>query len=103
MPYAFIYDVPATEAIYRDIKASLGDEPPAGLIVHLAMKRDKGLRYVDVWATEADWDRFRTEQADPAVASALASRGIPMDPSLTDFQAVEVIDTWLGATVAAAG
>ena len=103
MPYAFVYDVPANEAIYRDIKAALGDDPPAGLIVHVAMKRDKGLRYVDVWETEADWDRFHTEQLDPAVAAALASRGIPMDRSQVDFRTVEVIDTWLGTTVAAAG
>lgn len=101
MPYAFVYDVPATEAIYRDIKAALGEDPPRGLIVHLAMKRDNGLRYVDVWETEADWDRFRTEKVDPAVGAALASRGIPMDRSQVDLQPVELIDMWHGATVAA--
>ena len=103
MPYAFIHDVPATEAIYHDIRASLGDDPPAGMIVHVAMKREQGLRYVDVWESEADWDRFRTEQVEPAVAAALARRNIPMDPSLVDTQPIDVIDTWLGAAVAAAG
>lgn len=103
MPYAFVQDVPATEAIYRDVKASLGDDPPAGMILHVVLKRDGGLRYVDVWESEADWERFRTEQVEPAVGAALASRGIPMDRSQVDFRTVEVIDTWLGSTVAAAG
>jgi len=96
MPYAFIQDVPANEQIYRQIRAKLGDEAPKGLISHVAMTREGGLRYVDVWETQADWERFRDEEAEPAVDEVLAGYGIPHDHSMTTFDEVEVIDTWLG-------
>jgi hypothetical protein len=96
MPYAFVQDVPATEEMYGEIKARLGDRPPKGLIAHVAIKRERGLRYVDVWDTEADWERFRDERVEPAVGAVLASRGIPHDHSLVRTEDVEVIDTWLG-------
>jgi hypothetical protein len=96
MPYAFIQDVPADEEIYGDVRAQLGDVPPKGLVAHVAIKRERGLRYVDVWETRADWQRFREECLEPAVGKALASRGIPHDHSLVTFEDIEVIDTWLG-------
>jgi hypothetical protein len=34
MSYAFYYDVPGTEELYRRIKAEIGDEPPKGQVVH---------------------------------------------------------------------
>ena len=96
MAYAFIQDVPANERIYGEIRARLGQEPPKGLISHVALKREGGLRYVDVWATRADWERFRDEQVDPAVGAVLASYGIPHDHSQVRFEDVEVIDAWVG-------
>lgn len=103
MSYAFVQDVPVTEDLYRQIKSRLGEEAPAGLVAHVVIKRDRGLRYVDVWETQADWDRFRSEQVDPAVGAVLAGAGIPRDQSLVHFRDVEVIDTWLGTGGAAAG
>ena len=56
MSYAFTQDVPIDAAVYRRVLDGLGDEPPKGLIVHLAVERPEGgLRYFDVWESEADW------------------------------------------------
>jgi hypothetical protein len=97
MSYAFIQDVPADEAIYRKVQALLPTEPPAGLVAHLVIKREVGLRYVDVWESESEWLRFRDEHVEPAVECVLASVGIRHDHSLVSSEAIEVIDVWLGA------
>ena len=97
MPYAFIHDVPADEQMYREIRALLPDRTPSGLISHVAIVRDGGLRYVDVWATEADWIRFRDECVAPAVGRVRAERGIANDGWVATHEEVEVIDIWQGA------
>ena len=98
MPYGFIQDVPADESIYREVRTRLGEEPPAGLRSHVVVPREEGgLRYIDVWESAADWERFRDEQAEPAVRDALAARGIPFDRSLVRFQEVDVVDSWVGS------
>lgn len=65
-------------------------------MTHVVIKRDAGLRYVDVWETEADWLRFRDDHVEPAVGQVLASIGIPHDHSLVSVEDIEVIDVWLG-------
>ena len=84
MTYAFTQDVPIDATLYKRILDGLGDEPPAGLMVHLALERPEGgLRYIDVWESEADWDRFAEERLHPVVQGLLseAFRGqIPPEP-----------------------
>jgi hypothetical protein len=99
MTYSFIQDVPADETIYRQIKDRLGAEAPAGLICHLVIRRDGGLRYVDVWASRQHWERFRDDAVEPAVGAVLGELGIPHDHSLVDFEEVDVVDVWIGAGV----
>jgi hypothetical protein len=96
MPYAFIQDVPANEEMYRQIKAKLGDTPPAGLVCHVALAQEGGLRYVDVWESEAHWERFREETLEPIVGEVLAAYGLPHDHSLVTLEPVEVVDAWRG-------
>ena len=38
---------------------------PAGLISHYATKTDSGLRVVDVWQTQEQFDTFAQEQIGP--------------------------------------
>jgi hypothetical protein len=97
MAYAFVLDVPANETIYADIRSKLGDEAPDGLVAHLVLKRVGGLRYIDVWRSEAQFARFREETLEPTVTEVLAGYGLPHDHTQTRFEEVDVIDTWLGA------
>jgi hypothetical protein len=72
MPYAFTQDVPIDAAFYERITDGLGADPPVGLIVHLALERPEGgLRYIDVWETQADADRFAEERLHPVVHGLL--------------------------------
>lgn len=97
MPYAFIQDVPIDGASYARIKDGLGDEPPDGLICHLAIERaEGGLRYVDVWESREDWDRFGEERLHPVVHPLLAEvfgDDLPDEPERTELR---VVDVWLG-------
>lgn len=68
MTYAFVQDVPIDADLYARIVAGLGEDPPKGLILHLAVENPEGgLRYVDVWGSEDDWDRFAEERLHPVV------------------------------------
>ena len=69
------------------------------MVAHIAVKRPAGLRYVEVWATEADWNAFRDSRLEPAVGEVLASYGLPHDHSLVTFEMLDVVDAWLGELV----
>lgn len=95
MTYAFTQDVPIDAAVYQRITNDLGDDPPKGLIVHLALERPDGrLRYIDVWETEQDWDRFAEERLHPVVHPLLSEAfgdHLPPEPERTPLP---VIDVW---------
>src|SRR5262245_30998356 len=95
MPYSFIQDVPANQAIYEKIRRQRPPLQP-GLIGHIAPKHDGGLRYVDVWNSEADWQAFRTAHVEPTVEAVLGSYGIPHDHSLVKTEVVDLVDVWTG-------
>jgi hypothetical protein len=97
MSYAFFYDVPGTEELYRRIKAEIGDEPAKGLVVHLVVKRDGGLRHFNVWESTQDWERYRHERVEPAVGKVLAAAGVAQRPPEPVEQQLEVVDVWTGA------
>ena len=97
MAYAFFYDVPGTEELYRRVKAEIGDEQPEGLLVQLVVKTDGGLRHLNVWASEQDWERYRQERVGPAVGKVLAAAGIAERPPEPVEQRLEVVDVVTGA------
>jgi hypothetical protein len=92
--YAFTQDVPIDAAFYRRITDGLGDTPPEGLIVHLAIVRPEGgLRYIDVWETEQDSDRFASEHLHPVVHGLLAEvfgDQLPPEPTRTPLRIAHV-------------
>src|SRR6478736_7945598 len=99
MTYAFIQDVPIDAATYDRIVTDLGPEQAPGLIVHIALERPEGgLRYIDVWESEADWDRFSEERLHPVVHPLLAEvfgGHMPPEPARV---VLPVVDVWLGVS-----
>ena len=97
MTYAWVQDVPIDEQVYKQILARLGPEPLEGLIAHLALRNDDGtLRYIDVWESEAHWDRFAEERLHPVVHLLLGEifgATLPPEPVRTPLA---VIHTWQG-------
>lgn len=96
MTYAFVQDVPIDEAMYGRIRANLGAEPPDGLISHIVLRGTGGLRYVEVWASQDDWERFCRERLHPVVHPMLAAifgDTLPPEPPRSSDA---VLDVWVG-------
>ena len=95
MTYAFSQDVPIDANFYKRITDALGDEAPKGLIVHLAMERaEGGLRYIDVWESEEDGDRFGEERLQPVghgLLSEIFGDSLPPEPPRTPLS---IIHCW---------
>lgn len=91
--YAFEQDVPIDAAIYGRIIEALGDQPPHGLIAHVAIERSDGhLSYLDIWETKADCDAFTEDRLHSVVGAALRAADIrPEEPPRRE---VNVIDAW---------
>ena len=94
MTYAFTQDVPIDAAVYSRVLEGLGDQPPKGLVVHLAVERPEGgLRYFDVWESEEDWDRFAEERLHPVVHPLLGDifgDNLPPEPERTPLPVIHV-------------
>ncbi len=70
MTYAYIRDLPIGTEHYERVMDEVGRDAPDGLIVHLVAKREGGLRYIDVWESEAHWDKFHDDVLQPALVRA---------------------------------
>jgi hypothetical protein len=91
MPYAFIHDVPASEEMYRKIRALLPDDMP-GLITQVVTPCDIGLRHIGVWESKEAFEAFHHDHADPAVTEVLAGYGLEPNEDLTRFEELEIVD-----------
>jgi hypothetical protein len=54
------------------------------------------LRYIDVWDTQADWERFRDERASPAVQKVMSAHNISQPAGPLPLEIIEVIDAMVG-------
>ena len=93
MTFAFTYDVPITTEIYARIKEGLGPQRPPGLIAHLTLQIENGLRYIDVWQSKDDFEVFAESRLHPVVHPILEGMlgFVPPEPSHT---MLDVVDVW---------
>ena len=96
MPYACYYDVPGDERMYAQVKAEIGEELPKGLILHMVIKREDGLRHFEVWESRQEWERFQQERVAPAVAKMLEAVGVTEPPPRPEAQEMELVDIRTG-------
>jgi hypothetical protein len=94
MAYAFQQDVPINMGIYRTIVERLGETPPDGLIVHLVIEHEHGLRYIDVWESQAQHQRFVDERLHPIIGDVLRGAGFATVPPEPETVVLEVTDVW---------
>jgi hypothetical protein len=98
MVYAYIQDVPIGEELYRRIIEELGAEPLDGSLLHLCVRRDDGgLRYIDVWESEAHCARAFEDRIHPAVDAAFAGAR-PGEPTVQHLEVVHATGALLAAT-----
>ena len=76
----------ATLAQYDEICKKMGLTPkgpgPAGAISHFATMTDSGLRVVDVWESQAAFDKFAQEKIGPYSAEV----GLTAPPAVQIFE-----------------
>lgn len=96
MAYSVSYTVPGNEEIYAKVKAEIGNDQPQGLIVHLVVQQEAGLKHIEVWDSEESWVKFRDEEAQPAVNRFLKSIGFDEPPPAPPEEELQVIDVMLG-------
>ena len=67
---------------YESVTQALGvdSDPPDGLIVHAAGEVDGKWPSVDVWESEADYNRFREGRLMPAVTQAMGEEVVAAGP-----------------------
>src|SRR5512143_883555 len=95
MPYAYTQDVPIPWPAYQKIRAELGTAPPEGLIVHLVLQRDSGLRYLSVWESKEHAEKFIEERVHPAVDRVLAGIGLSRaQTGEPESKEIEVHEVW---------
>jgi hypothetical protein len=95
MTYGFVRDIPIDEDQYAELRSAIGPETPKGLVAHLVVRQKVGLRYIDVWDSEEDWDRFRDERVNPAVRAMMAAHGMSPPTVPLPQEQLDVIDTWV--------
>jgi hypothetical protein len=101
MTYAFTQDVPIDAEFYGRIIEGLGDESPKGLVTHIAYRLSEGgLRYVDVWESEEEWEQFREERLHPVVHGLLRQVFGDELPPEPDIAPLSVLHVWQGGASA---
>jgi hypothetical protein len=53
------------------VAAELGDEPPPGLVLHVAGRTAEGVRVIEVWHSRAALEEYERDRLHPAERAAL--------------------------------
>lgn len=92
--YVFEQDVPITAAVHAQIMDRLGAEIPEGLLAHIALEQADGtLRYLDLWRSREECDRFTETRLHPVVGQVLSQAGI-RPAGEPPRREVQVVDVW---------
>jgi hypothetical protein len=70
------------------------ENPPTGLIAHVLTDIPGGIRAVDIWESEADFQTFAKERLMPSAQKISQERGISTD-GLSDPTFVEAYDLFV--------
>ncbi len=102
MVYAFTQDVPIDEERYRKVIAELGPDPVEGCLLHLCVRReDGGLRYIDIWTSEADCARAFDKRIHAAVDSAFDGRRPSREPTSNPLEILDMSGSFVSAATPA--
>lgn len=92
MVYAYIQDVPIGDELYRRVIDNLGPEPMAGQLLHLCVRRpDGGLRYIDVWESEAACAAAFDDRIHLAVDAAFGGNRPATEPTVERLDVLHVM------------
>ncbi|WP_154402190.1 hypothetical protein [Ornithinimicrobium cavernae] len=96
MSYACSYEVPASVEMYHEVRRLIGDEPAAGMLAHLVVRSESGLRHLEVWESESACREFRKDRVIPAVHSVLRASGLTQMPPEPLLEELDLVDAQIG-------
>lgn len=96
MAFSFLQDVPISWEVYQHIRSQLGEKPPPGLVVHVVMETETGLRYLDVWESREAHQAFVEKTLHPAVDRGLTRAGLSRQRE-PETRVVTVREVWAGS------
>ena len=81
MTLVMTMDLPVTREDLEAVSADLGthDNPPDGLVVHVATMTAQGVHVTDVWESQAAFEKFRDDQLMPSMQKFMAEHNMSMD------------------------
>lgn len=82
MTWAFVQNMSNSWEDYQRVSSEVGEEVPAGLIVHVAGRHNGGVRIIDVWESEEAHAKFAQERLMPAVSRAMGEQGPRQPPAM---------------------
>jgi hypothetical protein len=83
-------DLPVSREDLEALSAAAGsvENPPEGLIVHTATETAGGVRVVDVWESQAQFEKFRDDRLMASLQKVAAERGLevsgPPEPTFEE-------------------
>ena len=78
MLHAIVRDTPASWEDYCAVAAALGDEPPPGLVLHVAGRTAEGVRVIEVWRSREALEEYERDRLRPAERAAPAPLREPL-------------------------
>ena len=75
------------------VEMNVREDPPPGLLMHVATEVEGGVRVVDVWNSQAEWEDFQANRLGPAIGKVSAAHGVEPagPPTITITEVFEVI------------
>ena len=88
--------LPVPRAMIEAVSAKMdvANNPPPGLLIHVATEEAGGTRILDVWNSQAEFEAFEESRLKPAIESVAAANGmdLPADgPAPTFTEAFDLV------------
>jgi heme-degrading monooxygenase HmoA len=88
-------DLPVDRKVVEEVSSGMRthEDPPEGLIVHVATETANGVHVVDIWESKEAFEKFSADRLTPAMQKAMVELNIKMDgpPEQTFEEAFDVV------------
>jgi hypothetical protein len=103
MAHGIIATVPAPIEMYKAVNAQvseqLSEQPPSGLLAHIARKTSEGFQVIEVWESKQQADKFQDDVLAAVIDRVSGGQAPPREDVTEEFE-VENFFVGPGATAA---
>ena len=94
MPVVLTQDLPVPVDMLSQVSKEMGvaEDPPEGLIVHVIVPRGETSRVIDIWESQAHFERFREDRLEPAINKVMQTVGAAPPENMPEPTFDEAVD-----------